>query len=100
MQWSETETETGLWGQETEILKNVPRDMSRGIHLCCLNYFENLQCFESKFTPITKRSTLEKIAADYNYFGQFPNCLVSIDWKHLISQASKNSGFLYYNYKN
>ena len=49
--------------------------------------------------PIPTRSTWEKIAADYDYFWLFPNCVGSIDGKHVITQAPKNSGSLYYNYK-
>ena len=54
---------------------------------------------KDEFMPIPTRSTWEKIAADYDYFWQFPNCVGSIDGKHVTMQAPKNAGSLYYNYK-
>ena len=54
---------------------------------------------KDEFMSIPTRSTWEKIAADYDYFWQFPNCVGSIDGKHVTMQAPKNAGSLYYNYK-
>ncbi|KAG9272087.1 hypothetical protein AMEX_G13037 [Astyanax mexicanus] len=51
------------------------------------------------FMPIPSSEDWESIAEGFYHRWNFPNCLSSIDGKHVVIQAPPNSGSLYHNYK-
>lgn len=46
------------------------------------------------------KDTRKKIAIDFERSANFPNCIGAIDGKHIRITMPKDSGSLYYNYKN
>ena len=51
------------------------------------------------FMPVPTEPDWLNIALDYERKWQFPNCIGSLDGKHVVIQAPKQSGTLFYNYK-
>lgn len=47
-----------------------------------------------------KKTDWEKIINEFNLKCNFPHCVGAIDGKHITIKCPKNSGSLYYNYKN
>ena len=62
----------------------------------CNTIWEVLQ---PKYMPTPDCKGWLKIAEDFEALWQFPNCIGSIDGKHITLQAPKNSGSQYFNYK-
>lgn len=54
--------------------------------------------FKSEFMEFSDENWL-KVANDYNYKWNLPNCLGAIDGKHVAIMCPYNSGSLFYNYK-
>ena len=54
---------------------------------------------ECEFMPVPKKDDWRAIADGFLQEWNFPNCVGSIDGKHVVVQAPSNSGSLYYNYK-
>lgn len=52
------------------------------------------------YLPYPTTETWRDIAMEYNQKWNFPNCLGSIDGKHIRIKCPEKSGSLYYNYKN
>lgn len=49
--------------------------------------------------PVPTSADWKSISADFSQRWNFPNCLGSIDGKHVVIQAPKHSGSLFHNYK-
>ena len=49
--------------------------------------------------PVPKMEEWREIAEEYHTLWNFPNCLGAMDGKHVVIEAPKNSGSLYFNYK-
>lgn len=49
--------------------------------------------------PVPTKESFKMIAEDFYSIWNFPNCLGSIDGKHIRVQCPKNSGSMYFNYK-
>ena len=56
-------------------------------------------CLVDEFMPVPKKDDWRAIADRFLQEWNFPNCVGSIDGKHVVVQAPSNSGSLYYNYK-
>ncbi|KAJ8358096.1 hypothetical protein AAFF_G00034060 [Aldrovandia affinis] len=57
------------------------------------------ECLVSEFMPVPKKEDWMTIAEEFRQHWNFPNCLGSIDGKHVNIQAPSKSGSLYLNYK-
>ena len=51
------------------------------------------------FMPVPTTEVWRSIAKGFRRRWAFPNCLGSIDGKHVVTSAPDNSRFLFYNYK-
>lgn len=51
------------------------------------------------YMPVPTTEDWRDIASEFHHRWNFPNCLGSIDGKHVVIQAPNNSGSLFYNYK-
>ena len=49
--------------------------------------------------PLPDEGKWKHIAEEFEELWQFPHCLGSLDGKHIIIQAPKNSGSLFFSYK-
>ena len=49
--------------------------------------------------PLPDEHKWKNIADEFEELWQFPHCLGSLDGKHIMIQAPKNSGSLFFNYK-
>ena len=56
-------------------------------------------CLVNEFMAVPKKDDWRAIADGFLQEWNFPNCVGSIDGKHVVVQAPSNSGSLYYNYK-
>ncbi|XP_059147843.1 uncharacterized protein LOC131953030 [Physella acuta] len=56
-------------------------------------------CFTEKHMPVPTAVMLEQCAKDYEDLWNFPNCVGSIDGKHVRIKCPKLSGSKYFNYK-
>jgi len=52
-----------------------------------------------EYMPVPTTEDWQEIAAEFYHRWNFPNCVGSIDRKHVVIQAPNNSGSLFYNYK-
>ena len=57
------------------------------------------ECLVAKRMPFRTTELLEKSAKDYEHLWNFPNCVASIDGKHVHIKCPKSSGSRYFNYK-
>ncbi|KAM9498791.1 uncharacterized protein ACWYII_002028 [Salvelinus alpinus] len=56
-------------------------------------------CLVGEYMPVPKEEAWRAIAAEFLERWNFPNCLGSIDGKHVVIQAPPCSGSQFYNYK-
>ncbi|XP_031657473.1 protein ALP1-like [Oncorhynchus kisutch] len=56
-------------------------------------------CLVGEHMPVSKKEDWRAIAAEFLERWNFPNCLGSIDGKHVVIQAPPCSGSQFYNYK-
>ena len=56
-------------------------------------------CLVEEYMPVPTKQDWRDIAAGFLQRWNFPNCLGSIDGKHVVIQAPSNSGSLFHNYK-
>lgn len=57
------------------------------------------ECFIEKHMPFPSVELLEKSARDYEQLWNFPNCVASIDGKHIRVKCPDKTGSKHYNYK-
>jgi hypothetical protein len=57
------------------------------------------ECLVEKHVPFPTTELLEKSARDYEHVWNFPNCVASIDGKHVRIKCPKLSGSRYFSYK-
>ena len=57
------------------------------------------ECLVEKHMPFPTAELLEKSAEDYGHLWNFPNCVTSIDGKHVRIKCPKMSGSRCFNYK-
>ncbi|CAM4650069.1 unnamed protein product [Leuciscus chuanchicus] len=57
------------------------------------------ECLLDDYMPVPSKQDCSNIAAGFLEQWNFPNCLGSIDGKHVVIQAPPNSGSLFHNYK-
>ena len=56
-------------------------------------------CFHEKHMSFPSTEHLKSVAEDFFKKWNFPNCVGTIDGKHIRIKCPKNSGSIYYNYK-
>ena len=66
------------------------------VHEVCESILKN--CL-TDMMPTPTRNDWERIADEFWNEWNFPNCVGALDGKHVILEAPKNSGSLYFNYK-
>ncbi|CAH1982438.1 unnamed protein product [Acanthoscelides obtectus] len=57
------------------------------------------ECFTEKHMPFPTADLLEKSAKDYEQLWNFPNCVASIDGKHMRIKCPKKTGSKHFNYR-
>lgn len=57
------------------------------------------ELLREEYLPIPNEEMWRKIADDYYVKTSFPNCIGSIDGKHIRLKCPKNRGSDYFNYK-
>ncbi|CAH1966693.1 unnamed protein product [Acanthoscelides obtectus] len=57
------------------------------------------ECFSEKHMPFPTAELLEKSAKDYEQLWNFPNCVASIDGKHVRIKCPKKTGSKHFYYK-
>ncbi|GIY99755.1 nuclease harbi1-like protein [Caerostris extrusa] len=92
--------------------QSIIRFLASGDLTVCLSYTfttvcgiiqETCEALRNRLSPIvlSKPSTEKWLAIANKYFsnGNFPNCIGSIDGKHVLIQVPSNTGSQYQNYK-
>lgn len=63
--------------------------------VCCAIW----DCLVEEFMPVPTREDWREIAEGFRRRWNFPNCLGAIDGKHVVIQAPRKSGSMFWNYK-
>ncbi|XP_023727161.1 uncharacterized protein LOC111875283 [Cryptotermes secundus] len=70
--------------------------VQNAVHGVCKAIVKNML---QEVMPTPTKNEWERIAREFWDQWQFPNCLGSLDGKHVVIEAPQNSGSLYFNYK-